>query len=298
MASDVSAGLKQLEKRDELLAGVPPQYGDAATQKLDTLRTQLKQLELAVKTQQPDAVSLRVADVLKSISDYELLQAPGLPFSIPKEYASQPKLIGRAVVEVVVERRDGSLSFVDRKNGGLTNRGTVEITLDGYSAPISAGNFAANVADGLYNDRVVQSSYASLIVTTADSAPSRPPIPLEILPSGEFDPMYRIPLDVQGGELPVLPLSISGAVSMTHVSGSDSMLSGDEWFVYKFDKQQAGLSGLAFDEGSFGVFGYVTRGMDVISTLKTGDVIVSARLVSGADKLVRPAPQPSLASGA
>jgi hypothetical protein len=37
-------------------------------------------------------------------------------------------------------------------------------------------------------------------------------IPLEILPLGEFDPVYRSTLDVQSGELPVLPLSIYGSV--------------------------------------------------------------------------------------
>ncbi len=36
---------------------------------------------------------------------------------------------------------------------------------------------------------------------------------MEILPLGEFDPVYRSTLDVQNGELPVLPLSIYGAVS-------------------------------------------------------------------------------------
>eukprot|EP00882_Tetradesmus_deserticola_P017714 GHRQ01018985.1.p1 GENE.GHRQ01018985.1~~GHRQ01018985.1.p1 ORF type:complete len:124 (-),score=32.80 GHRQ01018985.1:607-978(-) len=61
--------------------------------------------------------------------------------------------------------------------------------------------------------------------------------------AGTFDPLYRLPLDVQSGELPVLPLSIAGAVSMTHLPDTESFLSGDEWFIYKFDKQQAGLSG-------------------------------------------------------
>ena len=37
-------------------------------------------------------------------------------------------------------------------------------------------------------------------------------IPLEILPLGEFDTVYRSSLDVQSGELPVLPLSIYGSV--------------------------------------------------------------------------------------
>jgi len=35
----------------------------------------------------------------------------------------------------------------------LTKQGVVELTLDGYSAPISAGNFAVNVLEGLYNNR-------------------------------------------------------------------------------------------------------------------------------------------------
>lgn len=36
-------------------------------------------------------------------------------------------------------------------------------------------------------------------------------LPLEILPAGDFEPLYRLPLDVRSGELPVLPLSIYGA---------------------------------------------------------------------------------------
>jgi len=75
---------------------------------------------------------------------------------------------------------------------------------------------------------------------------------------------------------------------MARQGDAEGFLSGDEWFIYKFDKQQAGLAGLSFDEGTFGVFGYVTRGMDVVEALKSGDVITRAVVVSGADKLVRP----------
>ena len=41
-------------------------------------------------------------------------------------------------------------------------------------------------------------------------------LPIEVLPLGEFDPVYRSTLDVQNGELPVLPLSIYGAVRPRH----------------------------------------------------------------------------------
>jgi hypothetical protein len=85
--------------------------------------------------------------------------------------------------------------------------------------------------------RPIQASYAS-VITAGDAIKQRQPIPLENLPAGTFDPLYRFPLDVQSGELPVLPLSIAGSVSMTHVPGTEQYLSGDEWFIYKFDKQQ------------------------------------------------------------
>eukprot|EP00195_Chlamydomonas_chlamydogama_P006999 CAMPEP_0202892210 /NCGR_PEP_ID=MMETSP1392-20130828/1989_1 /ASSEMBLY_ACC=CAM_ASM_000868 /TAXON_ID=225041 /ORGANISM="Chlamydomonas chlamydogama, Strain SAG 11-48b" /LENGTH=381 /DNA_ID=CAMNT_0049576099 /DNA_START=237 /DNA_END=1383 /DNA_ORIENTATION=+ len=291
MAADVDAALQLAsdEGRPKLLAGLQPSQMAQGAELADNLFAKLKQLELAVRTQQPDLAGLRVSEALKRVADLELLQAPGLPFSIPRDYSNLPRLVGRAVVELEVERGDASLAFVDNVNGGLSKRGTVRITLDGYSAPITAGNFLANVQDGLYNDRAVSASYTSVIVAGELKSP-RPPVPLEILPLGQFDPVYRVPLDVQNGELPVLPLSITGAVSMTHVPGTESYASGDEWFVYKFDKQQAGLAGLAFDEGTFGVFGYVTEGMDVMSKLQSGDVIVKAKVISGAEKLVRPAP--------
>ena len=50
---------------------------------------------------------------------------------------------------------------------------------------------------------------------------------------------------------------------------------------------QSGLAGLSFDEGSFGVVGYVTRGQEALRSLEDGDLLVSTRLVSGEGKLVR-----------
>ncbi|GFR50671.1 hypothetical protein Agub_g12923 [Astrephomene gubernaculifera] len=289
MAASVTSALSQATQQPAaLLAGVPPASLPAAQAQLDALTTSLQKLDLAIRTQQSDAVSLRVAEALEAVSELELLQAPGLPYVIPKEYRSLPRLVGRAVVEMTVAKRDGSPAFTDGEAGGQVARAKVTLTVDGYSAPVSAGNFVRNVMDGLYDNRPLQVNYTSVFVT-APAAQQRPPIPLEILPAGEFEPLYRLPLDVRSGELPVLPLSISGAVSFAHLpSGDPSYLSGSDWFVYKFDKQQAGLAGLAFDEGSFGVFGYVTEGMDDLVQLGPGDVILSARVVSGAEKLLLP----------
>ena len=85
-------------------------------------------------------------------------------------------------------------------------------------------------------------------------------IPLEILPLGDFEPIYGSPLNVQAGELPVLPMSIYGSVAMAHVADADEgFAAADEFFIYKYDRASSGLAGLSFDEGTFGVFGYITK---------------------------------------
>jgi hypothetical protein len=60
--------------RQVLLAGVPQEKLPLAEELLDTMYTKLKQLELAVKTQQPDFAGLRTSEILKSIGQMELLQ--------------------------------------------------------------------------------------------------------------------------------------------------------------------------------------------------------------------------------
>ena len=56
---------------------------------------------------------------------------------------------------------------------------------------------------------------------------------------GQFDLVYRAPLDVRGGELPVLPLSVYGALAMSHAADgiqSEGLAAADEFFIYKFNR--------------------------------------------------------------
>ena len=45
------------------------------------------------------------------------------------------------------------------------------------------------------------------------------------------------------------------------------------------------LADLPFLDGSYAVFGYVTEGMDVVDNIQQGDLIESARVVSGLENL-------------
>ena len=90
MQNSVQQSLESVAARGTFLEGVPAAQQDQAAQLADSIYECLKRLELAVKTQQPDAVSIRVANTLEYISALELLQAPGLPFVLPKVRSPPP----------------------------------------------------------------------------------------------------------------------------------------------------------------------------------------------------------------
>ncbi|XP_042520908.1 peptidyl-prolyl cis-trans isomerase CYP37, chloroplastic isoform X3 [Macadamia integrifolia] len=163
-----------------------------------------------------------------------------------------------------------------------------KVVIDGYSAPLTAGNFAKLVVDGAYDGVKLNCVNQAVLSDNGVEKNKGYDIPLEIMPSGQFEPLYRTTLSVQDGELPVLPLSVYGAVAMAHSEVSEDSSSPYQFFFYLYDKRNAGLGGLSFDEGQFSVFGYTTLGRDILSQINTGDVIRSARLVEGRDRLILP----------
>ncbi len=82
---------------------------------------------------------------------------------------------GRATVELILERKGDESAFVDQKGGGPIRQARLGITLDGYSAPLTAGNMAANIQDGIYNGKPLNASYAS-VLAGAGALPGKSPI--------------------------------------------------------------------------------------------------------------------------
>ena len=129
--------------------------------------------------------------------------------------------------------------------------------LDGYNAPLTAGNWAVLVKRGFYSGGIpllaLPTDEAVIAVPSAPSPLAAKTVPLEIRPQDEFEPRYRVPLNPQDGDaLPVLPLSVYGAVAMSRgPEGNDS--DGTQFFLYRYARRTAGLGGLAFEEGSYSV---------------------------------------------
>jgi len=294
MVEDVADAARRASNAESVLSGVLPQDMDDAEALLTGIRADLDRLVASVELKDPDRTSIRVANALERVAQLELLQAPGLPYRLPAQYASLPRLTGRAVVELVVENANGTAAFVKPDSDeGPQKRAVLRLILDGYSAPLTAGNFAKNVIDGFYDNTRLSVNGISVMAEPVASANDRGTglLPLEEMMAGDFEPVYRTPLDVRSGEIPVLPLSIYGSVAMARQPGNDAqpgMVSSSGFFIYKFERQQSGLAGLSFDEGDFGVFGYISDGAALLSKIEDGDTIVKARLIQGAQKLVVP----------
>jgi len=268
-----------LPRHSGSLRGVLSSDLGTARELLDGVQSDLARLQRAIDVKDPERTSIRVANALERLGRIELLQSPGLKYQLPARYAGLPRLTGRAVLEMTVTPRAGG------------NKQVVELTLDGFSAPLTSGRMLQNVMQKKYDGTTVRADDTSIYVDTssrdtrATNVHTDGDLPLEIFVRGDFEPTYRSELNVNDfDEIPLIPLSVDGALAATRAG--DGLSSPTEFFVYKYNRSQSGLAGLSFDEGSFAVFGYVTSDRDSIRLLNDGDRIDRIRVVSGAEKLV------------
>ncbi|XP_039029613.1 peptidyl-prolyl cis-trans isomerase CYP37, chloroplastic-like isoform X2 [Hibiscus syriacus] len=272
MEGNVKKALKiAVDGKDSILASIPAdlrEKGSALYGSLIDGKGGLEALLKCIKDQDADRVSVGLASSLDTVAELELLQAPGLSFLLPEQYLNYPRLTGRAVVELTLEKGDGS-SFSPEVGGEPRKTATIQVT------------------DGAY-DGTKLSCINQALISENDTGKNGYSVPLEIMPSGQFEPLYKTTLSVQDGELPVLPLSVYGAVAMAHSDVSEEYSSPYQFFFYLYDKRNSGLGGISFDEGQFSVFGYTTAGREILPQIRTGDVIKSAKLVEGRDRLVLP----------
>lgn len=193
---------------------------------------------------------------------------------------SLARLNGKAIVEVV------------------TNRGSITVELYGDEAPITAGNFVDLVQREVYNgtvfhrvvrdpepfvvqggdplskDKSIPASMLGRGNFTDPNTGNARYIPLEILPEGEDKPSYGQTLR---NTLPELKHT-RGAIAMARSQAPDSA-SAQFYFT---------LADLAFLDGNYAVFGYVTEGMEVVDAIQQGDTIESIRVVDGLDNFSAP----------
>ncbi|KAJ0102322.1 hypothetical protein Patl1_04577 [Pistacia atlantica] len=128
--------------------------------------------------------------------------------------------VRRGTVELTIEIGDGS-SFSPEAGGEQRKTATIQVVLDGYSASQNWTRLSC-IEKAILTD-------SGLDKNSGDS------VPLEIKPSGQFEPLYKTTLS--DGELLVLPLSVYGAVAMAHSEVSEEYSAPYQFFFYPYDKR-------------------------------------------------------------
>jgi len=250
-----------------------------------------------------DSSYSKIDSVTKLLSKLEEQMVPaGYVTPVPELYSDLPQLRGRATVEFVVKKPNNEPFVVEGKN---YKDAKMKMIIDGYVAPITGGNFVELVSKGFYTNMAIQRA-DGFVVQTGDpegiaegnvAPPSRSVgkgrngerlIPSEIFVKGDKGPFYEATIedDGRGGQATVLPFSSYGAMGWAREeydanSGSSQFF----WLLFDSDLTPAGKNVL---DGSYPCFGYVVEGAEFLRDAKEGDVIVSAKVTDGEDRLMLP----------
>lgn len=268
-------------RRDKILADVPEEFRPRAEEILDEIKAGVDEMKEFADDKDREALYIKRRELLDLVTELEESMVVGFPYEVPAEYADLPQLLGRATVEME------------------TNKGNLTIVVDGYSAPVNAGNFIDLVDRGFYNGLDFNRAEDFYIVQAGD-----PPgeedgfidpktgeyraIPLEVLTPEDEIPVYEATLEEMGRYLdtPTLPFNAYGAIALAR-PGDDPNGGSSQFFFFKFDTELT-PPGYNLMDGRYSVFGYVIEGKEVLEELTQGDKIISAEVVKGLDNLVEP----------
>lgn len=282
ISSDLSTAYRIASDRaDNILASVPEERKAPAQDLLEQIKTGIADVRQQVDDKDKEKIWIGRAQVLNLVGQLEELMVKEFPYEVPAEYSNLPQLKGRATIELT------------------TDKGDITLVVDGYSAPVTAGNFVDLVQRGFYNGLEFTRAEEFYVVQTGD--PPGPEdgfidpntgkyraVPLEILVKGDKSPTYGTTLEQAGRyrDEPVLPFSAYGAVAMARPEADPN--GGSSQFFFLLYEPELTPAGRNLLDGRYTVFGYVTEGKEVLEKLRAGDKVVSAKVVEGAERLVQP----------
>jgi peptidylprolyl isomerase len=283
IASDVKQASSTLQSRTtDILKTVPATQQAAGAAALEEIKAGVADMTTAAEAKDRDVIQAKRNAVLDKIGDLEESMVTEFPFTVPTEYQNLPQLKGRATIAF------------------KTTKGDVEAIVDGYSAPVTAGNFVDLVQRGFYNKLPFTRAEDSYVLQVGD-----PPgdevgfidpktkkyraVPLEVLVKGDKAPTYGITMEDAGrfNEEPVLPFASFGALAMARPEAEPD--GGSSQFFFFLFEPELTPAGRNLLDGRYSVFGYVVEGQDVLDKMTAEDGIISAKVTKGIENLVKPA---------
>ena len=268
------------QNKAQLIAAVNSDRQASVTERLASLEKSITPLQEAIAIKDRNNVKALVEKALGYVGLVEADFVKAFPFEVPAQYAGLPQLKGRALVEL------------------STEKGNAIITVDGYNAPVNAGQFVDLVQKGFYDGLTFTRADENYYLQTGDPVGAIDGyidpktgkyrnVPIEVRLPDQKIPNYGKTFEEMGlsGTLPVLPFASFGTVAMAHPN-DDSNAGSSQFFIYLFESELT-PAGLNLLDGNYTVFGYVTEGKETLDKLRLGDKILSARVISGAENLVQ-----------
>lgn len=281
LKKDIETSCQSLaQNKSQLIAEVNSDRQSLVIEHLTSLEKALVPLQEAIAIKDRNNVKALSDKALDYVGLIEADFIKAFPFEVPAQYANLPQLKGRALVEL------------------STEKGNVIITIDGFNAPVNAGQFVDLVQKGFYDGLTFTRADENYYLQTGDPIGAVDgyidpetnkirTVPIEVRLPDQKAPNYGKTFEEIGlsGTLPVLPFAVFGTVAMAHPNENGNAGSS-QFFIYLFE---SGLTpaGLNLLDGNYTVFGYVTDGKETLDKLRLGDKILSARVISGAENLVK-----------
>lgn len=208
-----------------------------------------------------------------------------------------PRLQGRAEVEVTFKRGPTPLLY-NLPDGKQSKEMKITVECDGWTAPITAGNWVDLVDKKVYDGLDIKRA-DGFVVECGDTGDAQDHgykpagsdtvrrIPLEISLQSRLKPYYGATVDDMGkvGAPTRLPFQATGAIAMGRDEMEpDTASSQFFWFLFESDLTPAGKN---FLDGRYATFGYTVDNPEMLRQVKEGDVVTSMKVVKGLDNLKR-----------
>ena len=157
-----------------------------------------------------------------------------------------PRMSAPTADEIAEAKAHGSYTAILH-----TNKGDITLRLDGTAAPLHVANFVKLARAGYYNGVTFHRVVSGFVAQAGDPTGT-----------GSGGPGYRIDFEQS-------PLKhIKGAVGMARTSDPNS--AGSQFYIT--------LEATPHLDSGYVVFGETAEGMDVVSSIKQGDVIQSVEI--------------------
>ena len=285
-----SACLKEVNTANSIVQGedflksVPQSRLKKAKEIVEETDRSLEELRDAIRKEDIKgtlAAQERAADQVYQVR--KLAMKSDLPYEIPAEFASFPRLTGRATVRMEIARGGGSSKPFVLDDGTKSSTLPFDLVVDGYRAPITGGNFVDLVKRKMYDGTTV-SSQNELFVNVGPEKGVRK-IPLELFYKKDTTPAYHYSSDddLRATEAFADPFQAVGALGMIR-DPEEPDTASSQFFFLKWDQGLVAPGRNTLD-GSSACFGYVVKNQGAIEQITASDTILKATIVEGVEFL-------------